>query len=146
MRDYLLRDRDILPLIGAVSFSTGDGLDTTQRYSYDYSRTAQGLVYRRRNTALTGSIQLVFNHRQCLDEGEDLMGYIAKLEDICGKKVTLYWNNETFGEFIVTQAQFSSQVDPLSIFPQMSVSLAIVEGYIHKETLFTLVGTMEKLE
>lgn len=144
MRNYLVRESDnyTLPLIGGITFSTGDGLETSQRYGYDYSKKPQSLVFRKRNTAFTASIQLSFNANQCLDYDKELMDYIAELEGICGEKCLLYWNEVNYGSFIITQAQFSAQCDPYSLFPQMNVSLALNEGYIKHETIYSKVSTL----
>jgi hypothetical protein len=145
MRNYLIKsDSKELPLIGATTLSTGDGLETKQRYGYDYSKKPQSLIFRKRNTALNATIQLVFNNTLCTENSYGLMDYISELESVCGDKVTVYWNDENMGDFIVTQAQFSAQIDPLVIYPQMSVSLAFTEGYVKHETLQTKVGTLTK--
>lgn len=145
MRNYLIKsDSKELPLIGATTLSTGDGLETKQRYGYDYSKKPQSLVFRKRNTALNATIQLVFNNTLCTENNYGLMDYISELESVCGDKVTVYWNDENMGDFIVTQAQFSAQIDPLVIYPQMSVSLAFTEGYVKHENLQTKVGTLTK--
>ena len=146
MRNYLIRESDSyqLPLIGGVTFSTGDGLETSQRYGYDYSKRPQSLVFRKRNTAFTASIQLTFNAQQCEEYEKELMGYIAELESICGERCAVFWNESDFGAFIITQVQFSAQCDPLSIFPSVSVSLSLTEGYKKHETLYAQVGTLEK--
>jgi hypothetical protein len=119
-------------------------VETKQRYGYDYSKKPQSLIFRKRNTALNATIQLVFNNTLCTENSYGLMDYISELESVCGDKVTVYWNDENMGDFIVTQAQFSAQIDPLVIYPQMSVSLAFTEGYVKHETLQTKVGTLTK--
>jgi hypothetical protein len=145
MRNYLIKsDSKELPLIGATTLSTGDGLETKQRYGYDYSKKPQSLIFRKRSTALNATIQLVFNNTLCTENSYGLMDYISELESVCGDKVTVYWNDENMGDFIVTQAQFSAQIDPLVIYPQISVSLAFTEGYVKHETLQTKVGTLTK--
>lgn len=144
MRNYLIRESDnyILPLIGGITFSTGDGLETSQRYGYDYSQKPQSLVFRKRNTAFTASLQMAFNPIMCKENDKELMDYIAELEGICGERVELFWNDTDFGAFIITQVQFSAQCDTVSIFPQMNVSLALNEGYIKHETLYSKVSTL----
>lgn len=145
MLNYFIRAKgEQLPLIGGVTLSTGDGLELSQRYGYDYSKTPQSLTYRRRNTALTASLQLAFNNSQCLDAKYGMMDYISELEEVCGERVTLVWNGVTFGDFVITQVQFSSQVDPMVIYPQMSVSVALTEGWVRHNTIYTGVGTLKK--
>lgn len=145
MLNYFIRkDDEILPIIGGVTLSTGDGLELSQRYGYDYSKTPQSLTYRRRNTALTASLQLAFNNKQCLEAKYGMMDYISELEEVCGERVTLVWNGVTFGDFVITQVQFSSQVDPMVIYPQMSVSVALTEGWVRRSNIYTGVGTLKK--
>ena len=145
MLNYFIRkDDEILPIIGGVTLSTGDGLELSQRYGYDYSKTPQSLTYRRRNTALTASLQLAFNNKQCLEAKYGMMDYISELEEVCGERVRLVWNGVTFGDFVITQVQFSSQVDPMVIYPQMSVSVALTEGWVRHNTIYTGVGTLRK--
>lgn len=145
MLNYFIRkDDEILPIIGGVTLSTGDGLEVSQRYGYDYSKTPQSLTYRRRNTALTASLQLAFNNKQCLDAKYGMMDYISELEEVCGERVTLVWNGVTFGDFVITQLQISSQVDPMVIFPQVSVSIALTEGWVRRSTIYSGVGTLRK--
>ena len=145
MLNYFIRAKgEQLPLIGGITLSTGDGLEVSQRYSYDYSKKPQSLTYRRRNTALTASLQLAFTNSQCLDAEFGMMEYIAELEEVCGERVTLVWNGETFGDFIITQIQFSSQVDPMAIYPQMAVSIALTEEWVRRSTIYSGVGTLRK--
>ena len=144
MRNYLVKESDSyqLPLIGGITFSTGDGLETSQRYGYDYSKKPQSLVFRKRNTAFTASIQLTFNAQQCEEYDKELMGYIAELDGICGERCEMFWNEKDYGAFIITQVSFSAQCDPLSIFPQVSVSLALTEGYVKHSDLSVPVNTL----
>ena len=145
MLNYFIRAKgEQLPLIGGITLSTGDGLEVSQRYGYDYSKTPQSLTYRRRNTALTASLQLAFNNKQCLDAKYGMMDYISELEEVCGERVTLVWNGVTFGDFVITQLQISSQVDPMVIFPQVSVSISLTEGWVRKSNIYTGVGTLRK--
>ena len=138
-------DRKVIPIIGAQSFSTGDGLELSQRFSYDYSKSPQSLVFRKRNTALTASIQLVFNNRMCVDAGFlNILEYIEELHESTGRLVDLYWQSKFFGKFIIISSQFSASVDASQIFPQMAVSLAFTEGFVRRETLYTAVSALER--
>lgn len=146
MENYLvLPDSKILPLIGAVTYSTGDGLDVSSRYGYDYSNAPQSLVYRKRNTALTASVQLSFNNRMCVDAGlMNILEYIDDIQDSVGRLVKLYWNGRNTGSFILLSAQFSATVDHLQIFPDMAVSMSFTEGFVRYENLSTAVSTLNR--
>jgi hypothetical protein len=142
---FVLPDSKILPIVGPVSYSTGDGLELTQRYGYDYSNAPQGLVYRKRNTALTASIQLTMNDKMCLDEGYiSIFEYIDDVQDAVGKKVELFWNGRKTGSFVIVSAQVASTVDAVGVFGDVSISLALTEGFVRRETLQNKVSTLEK--
>ena len=126
-----------IPIIGAVSLSTGDGLDTKTRYGYDYSKKPVSLVYRRRNTALTATVQAVFNNSLCLQNNVSIMDYLSTLEGMAGRKVRLIWNNQTISEFIVISVQFAGSVDCEDLFSQMQVSFSLTEGYVKQQTIHT---------
>lgn len=134
--------REILPIIGPVSFSTGDGLETSQRYGYDSSKKPQTLCYRRRNTALTATLQLAFTPTMCAERDVMMMDYIADLEQLCGNKSELYWNGVLQGSFVIQSVQFSGVCDNVQIFPQISVSIAMTEGYILRENRATEVKAL----
>lgn len=138
----VLSDKSILPLIGAVSYSTGDGLELTSRYGYDYSKKPQSLTYRKRNTALTLTAQIAFNPVLCTENNVSMTDYIADLEHLCGQKVDLYWNKRKVGSFVVQSVQFSGSVDHIQLLSQMAVSLSMVEGFVRRENLTTIVKTL----
>ena len=139
---FILEDLTTLPLIGANTLSTGDGLELSQRYGYDASKKPQSLVFRKRNTALTATIQIAFNPLLCNEENYTIFEYISALEDVCGKKVDLFWNGKQRGAFVIQSVDFSANVDTYSIFPEMAVSIALTEGYVRRETLQTAVSTL----
>jgi hypothetical protein len=124
-----------IPIIGAVTLSTGDGLETTQRYRYDYSRRPIGLVYRRRNTALNATIQAVFNAHLCLSNGVDMMRYISQCEALAGRRIRLVWDGKTMGEYIVVSVQIAGPIDIMDIFSQVQISFSLTEGYVRRETI-----------
>lgn len=146
MKNYLVdTNKKVLPLLGAQSFSTGDGLELSQRYSYDYSKSHQSLVFRRRNTALTASMQIQFTNRMCVEAGfMNILDYIDDLHDTTGRLFDLYWQARLVGRFIVISTQFSAVADAQQIFPAMAVSLAFTEGFIRRETLYTAVSTNKR--
>lgn len=142
MNSYIVIDSAVIPLIGANTYSTGDGLELSQRYGYDASKRPQSLTHRKRNTALTATIQIGFTPKLCIDAGYQLFDYISSLEDVCGKKADIYWNGRFKGSFVISGVEFSASVDIYSIFPEMSVSLSMTEGFIKRETLQTAVSTL----
>lgn len=149
INNYFILDSDVseFPLIGAISYSIGEGLETTQKYGHDYSKRPQSLVYRKKNTAKTVSIQLSFTPTYCMEFDKLPMDYVAQLEAITGQKVYFFWNRQQVGTFVVSQIQFSCTVDCYQLFDSMSVSLSLTEGYYKPknlaETEKTLVGTLE---
>lgn len=138
----VLQDKSIIPLIGAVSYSTGDGLELTSRYGYDYSKRPQSLTFRRRNTALTLTAQIAFNPVLCAENNLVMNDYISDLEHLCGEKVDLFWNKRNVGSFVVQSVQFSGSVDHISLISQMAVSLSMIEGFVKRENLTTIVNTL----
>ena len=135
----------MIPLIGALSMSTGDGLDLSQRFAYDYSKRPQSIVFRRKNTALTASVQLSFNNQMCIDNGFlHIFDYIDTMQSVVGDLVGLYWNRKKTSDFILISAQFAAPVDSQSIFPEMSISLSLTEGFVRRDTLYTAVNTLQR--
>lgn len=128
---------ETIDLIGAVSLSTGDGLETTQRYKYDYSKSPVSVVYRRRNTALTATIQTVFNNALCMNNNISMMEYIARLESLAGHRVKLIWNDNEITTFIIQSVQIAGSVDCEDLFSQVQVSFSLTEGFVRHETVYT---------
>lgn len=128
-----------IPIIGGVSLTTGDGLETKQRYMYSYNKYPVSLTYRRRNTALTATVQLAITPMQCLEQNELFMEYIAKCEKLAGRRVTLIWNDEQISNFIVQQVQISAAVDCVDIFSQVNISFNLTEGFVKKPVRITSV-------
>mgnify|MGYP003301221604 CR=1 FL=1 len=136
---FVLQDKSVLPLIGAVSYSTGDGLELSQRYGYDYSKKPQSLTHRKRNTALTATVQTSFNPVLCSENDVMMMDYISDLEHVCGQKVDFYWNKKAIGSFVIQSVQFSGATDAVQILSGMAVSFSMTEGYVRRENLETAV-------
>lgn len=146
---FVLADSSIFPLIGAVSYSMGEGLETDQKYGYDYSKKPQSLVYRKKNTAKTLTLQLSFNPTLCLEYDKQPMDYVANLEAITGQRIEFYWNKQLVGAFVISQIQFSCTVDCYQLFDSMSVSISMTEGFVKIKNLAesegsVLVGTLQK--
>ena len=138
----VLQDLTVIPLIGANTLSTGDGLELSQRYGYDASKKPQSLTHRKRNTALTATLQTAFNPKLCNENGYTIFEYITELEGVCGKKVDLFWNGKEKGSLIVTSVDFSANTDTFSVFPEMAVSISLTEGYVSHPTPQTAVSTL----
>jgi hypothetical protein len=147
MNYFVLADSTIFPLIGAISYSMGEGLETDQKYGYDYSKKPQSLVYRKKNTAKTLTIQMAFTPTYCVEYDKLPMDYVASLEAITGQKIDFYWNRQLVGSFVISQMQFSCNVDVYQLFDSMSVSISMTEGYYRNTQLVNevsvKVGTLE---
>lgn len=142
MTCYIQTESNKIPLIGANSFSSGDGLELSQRFGYDASKKPQSLTYRKRNTALTATIQSGFTPKECIEYGFRMYDYMSEIEYLCGQKVDLYWNEKLKGSFIVTSVDVAANVDTFSVFNQISISIALTEGYVRREPLQTAVSTL----
>ena len=131
IHNYFVIDtqKTIVPIYGAVSFSTGDGLDLSSRYGYDYSKKPQSLIYRKRNTALTATVQMAFTPSFIIEKDKKPFDYIADLEESCGKKVDFYWNGQPVGSFVIQSIQFALTTDVYAGFSQCSVSISMTEAY-----------------
>ena len=144
-KSYIIEDARVIPLLGAQSFSTGDGLELSQRFGYDYSKSPQSLVFRRRNTAMTASMQLSFTNKMCIDAGFiNIMQYLDTLQDLVGKLVDLIWCERQHGSFVVVSVQISAPIDPIQIFSDISLGFEFTQGFVKHETLATAVGTLQK--
>lgn len=132
----------ILELFEVVSFSTGDGLDLSQRRSYDYSKHPQSLVFRRRNTALTATMRLQFDINECAKRNIKLFDYISDLMNNTGRRVDLYFNGQNFGMFVIESIQFSGTCDATTAFSTVNASISFTEGFVRRETLYSEVSTL----
>ena len=143
MQNYFVQNGVSIPIIGAVSLSTGDGLDLSQRFAYDYSKRPQSLVFRKRNTALTATIQQSFTNSMCVDNGFlHIFDYIDTIQDAVGELVGVYWQGKLASNFIIVSAQVSASIDAQSIIPAAAISLSLIEGFVRRETLYTAVKTL----
>lgn len=143
MQNYFVQNGVSIPIIGAVSLSTGDGLDLSQRFAYDYSKRPQSLVFRKRNTALTATIQQSFTNSMCVDNGFlHIFDYIDTIQDAVGELVGVYWQGILVSNFVVVSAQVSASIDAQSIISAAAISLSLIEGFVRRETLYTAVKTL----
>ena len=127
-------------LFNVVNLSTGDGLDLSQRYSYDASKKPQTLVYRRRNTALTATLRLAFDINACVENNTRLFDYISQISDNIGRRGELIFNGNNLGDFVIENAQFSCDCDAFIPFSIVNVSMSLTEGYVRHEALNTMVS------
>ena len=125
---------------GQCSLSTGDSLEVKSIYSHDGTGHSQSITRRVRNTALTGSIRWVVDHQDCLEAGVSTFGYVAAVEGLCGKLVTLTFNGQVYSDLLITDAGISIYADSVDIIASASLSLAFTEGYKPKgKTPYTAV-------
>lgn len=130
MKNGFLFTDESFEFTGAGQMSIGDGLDLTQRFAYDYSKRAQSIAFRRRNTAKTGSVQISFTHTQVAN----IFDEIAKYEAIAGMVGEFYWNGRNYGKYLIKSVQFSLAVDGIDIISAAQIGLEIQEGYEKKTT------------
>lgn len=135
-------DEKTLELFEVVSFSTGDGLELSQRSAYDYSKHPQSLVFRRKNTALTATMRLQFDTNETSKRNIKLFDYISDLMDTTGRRCDLFYNGQNLGLFVIESIQFSGNCDATTAFNTMNVSIAFTEGFVRRETLYSEVSTL----
>lgn len=140
MNKIIFQDSKELSLFQVVSFSTGDGLDLSQRYSYDASKKPQSITFRRKNTALTLSLRLAFDANLCAKNNTKLFDYISDISDTVGQRIDLFLNGQSKGNFVIENIQFSADCDALSAFNQVNVSFSLTEGFVRHEALNTMVS------
>lgn len=131
-----------IDIIGESTLSTGDSLDVSSRYTYDYSRRPVSIVHRRRNTALTATLQMAFNGVSCVSAGVDMMQHISALDQLCGRRIRLLWSGLPIYTFVVKSVQISGSIDCNDIFQAAQVSLSLTEGFVRRETIYTKVSVL----
>lgn len=109
---------------GECSFSCGQSLETTSRYSYDYSRTSQALTRCRRPQAKTYSISYNITRPQYID----LYEAVALAEDCAGKTGELYYSGLDLGLVIVASVSISLAPDSSDGIAAASISMDIREA------------------
>lgn len=140
MNKFVFDDKTELLLFEVISYSSGDGLDLSQRFAYDASKRPQSIVFRRKNTALTVSIRIAFDINLCAKNNTKLFDYISNLSDSIGRRVELIFNGKSKGRFIIENIQYSCDCDVFSPFSLVNASLSLTEGYVRHEALNTLVS------
>lgn len=125
MKNGFVFSEDEFAFTGAGQLSMGAGIETSTRFAYDYSKTAQSIAWRKTTTARTGSISIAFNHSQV----ENIFNEIAKYEEIAGQAGDLYWNSQNLGKFLIRSVQISLALDGIDIISSAQIGLEIVEAY-----------------
>lgn len=132
-----------IPLLGVgITYSTGDSLELSQRYSHDATDTSQSITRRVRNTALTATLSLALTPYTTAQEDILITDYIAWLEDLCGKRVSLVFNGVPQPEFVVQSVSISCEADSITVFGSVSISISLTEGRVAHKTLYTAVKTL----
>lgn len=129
MRNGFVFQNENFEMTGATQLSMGGGLEVSQRFAYDYSKNPQSIAYRKRATARTGSVSMVFGKTQV----ENIFDEVAKLESLAGRVGAFYWNGREIGNFLIRSVQLSFAIDGVDIISSAQVGLEIQEGYIEKK-------------
>lgn len=116
-------------IVGAQSVSIGQGIETTQKKSYDFSKNPQSITYRKKTTAKTGSISAAVNR----SAGPNIFEWIPKFEALAGKIGRLVWDGADLGNFCVKSVQFSFALDAVDVISSISIGMEIQEGYVKDE-------------
>jgi len=105
------------------SFSCGQTLETSERFSKDYTKASQSITRCKRLTAKTYSIQYML-HRQMVS---NLFEELAIIEDSVGKTGELYQSDENLGLAVISSAAIS--FEPCSDgIASISVGLELIEA------------------
>ena len=137
-------DKEI-EFIGDGSYSEGNGLEMSSRFTYDYSKKPQGITRRKREIAKTASVRFSFTSIECVQKiKKNVFDYTAILEQSVSNNCDLFWNGENRGKFAVISAQFSPVLDSVDIVSGCSVALTFTEAHISKKVVGTS-GTKVKV-
>ncbi len=118
-------------LIGQGQMSLGHGLEVSQRFAYDYSRSPQAIAYRKkRGVARRGSVSMAFKASQV----KNVFNEVARYEALAGQTGFLWWNGQSQGRFLIRSVQLSFAVDGIDIISSVQVGLEIQEGFIPRTT------------
>ena len=112
-----------------ISYSEGQALATSERYSYDYSKTSQTVTRRKFLQAKTYSINYQLNGYNSNNIIED----IYKLEDSVGQVGRLYFRAIDRGLVLVQGVSFALETDSLGEVIGCGVTLNITAGRIPRQ-------------
>ena len=115
---------DNLQIPSDCSFSVGETLQTTSKFSKDYSGTSQSLTRCQRAQAKTYSI----NYNLSTPEYLDLFKELGYIESCVGRIGHLYFNGIDFGLTIINSAALSLAIDCASIITSIAVTLNVTEA------------------
>lgn len=141
MDSYILYSNRKIPIYNAT-FSTGDSLDLSQRFSHDASSRSQSITHRRRNTALTASLRIAVTASELSSDNQSITDYIMTIQDLCGRRIDLYWYGRGFTGLIVKSTQITPEIDAAQLFYSVNIGINLTEGYIPKKTPRTEVRAM----
>ena len=139
----ILYDGRDLKLYNAV-LNLNDSLELSQRFSHDATSTSQSLVYRKRNTALAGSIRLSASAEDVAqEEGISIFEYIQRAQELVGGLFTLVWYGKRYENLLCKSIQTTPKTDAVSTFSDVEMNIQFVEGYtIKKSAQTTYVSTL----
>lgn len=120
------------------SFSKGCSLQTSQRYSYDYSKTSQSLTRCKRKSASTFTIE--FN--QTLYDYMNLFERLALFEDCVGKTGRLFYCGYDMGLCIILNASFTLAIDNSNVINGIKIQLSLSEALIKTKRPSIVISTL----
>lgn len=129
MKNGFVIDNQDFEILGASTLSIGQGVETKQRFAYDYSHNPQSITFRRRKTARSANMTLQINRSIV----PNLFAEKDRYEAICGQLADLYFNDEYIGNFVIKSVQFSFAVDCIDIISAMQIGIELKEGYQAKK-------------
>ena len=138
----ILYDGRDLKLYNAV-LNLNDALELSQRFSHDATSTSQSLVFRKRNTALAGSLRLSAEAEDIADEeGISIFEYIQRVQELVGGLFTLVWYGKRYENLLCKSVQVTPKTDAVSVFSDVDMNIQFVEGFTVKKSAQTLVNTL----
>lgn len=139
----ILYDGREVKLYNAV-LNLNDSLELSQRFSHDATSTSQSLVYRKRNTALAGSIRFSADAEDIAqEEGISIFEYIQRAQELVGGLFTLVWYGKRYENLLCKSIQVTPKTDAVSTFSDVELNIQFVEGVtIKKSVSSTLVSTL----
>lgn len=141
MDTYLLYNGRKINIYNAT-FSTGDSLELSQRFSHDSSSKSQSITWRRRNTALNASLRISVTASELAEDSISITNYISTIQELCGRVVSLFWYGREYRQMIVKSVQITPEIDAISIFHSVAIALNLTEGYVPKKTPLTEVRAL----
>lgn len=113
-----------LEMPGECSFSVGQSVETSTRYSYDFTRTSQSLVRCRRPRAKTYSISYTYTRA----EVADLWDALVQAEDAVGKVGMLHYGGIAHGLVIIASMSSALSIDCADGLAGLQISFEMQEA------------------